>query len=143
MELPLDLAVIGLIATGSFVAIVVAVAICCAYNKYCGADKCTMPCSICYQPAESDLQNVSVVANRTEAVKPDKASVSTLKESILTGEGPPTYQMAMEHSRVYAGQCYIGMSGESAVTPLSMTNAQENHLESRKPPEYQLLMFTY
>lgn len=40
---------------------------------------------------------MSVVANRTEAVK-DKSSMPTFKlnDSALTGEGPPTYQMAME-----------------------------------------------
>ena len=56
----------------------------------------------------------------------------------MTGEGPPTYQMATEYSRVYAGQYYIGMSGESEVTAL--LNAQDNHLDSRQPPDYHLVV---
>ena len=130
MDLPLDPAVISVIATASILAIVVAVTICCLYNTCCRDGKYT--CSIYYQP-DSDLQNVSVVANRTEAVK-DKSSVPTLKESVLTGEGPPIYQMAMEYPKVYPGQYYIGMSGESEVTSLS--NAQDNCLDSREPPDY-------
>ena len=136
MELPLDPAVIGvfgIIAAGSILAIV-AVSMCCICNKCCRDGK--YKCSIYYQP-DSDLQNVSVVANRTQAVK-DKSSVPTLKDSVLTGEGPPTYQMATEYPRVYAGQYYIGMSGESEVTALS--NVQDNHLDSRQPPDYHLVV---
>ena len=85
---------ISIIATGSILVIMVPVTICCLYNTCCRDSKYT--CSIYYQP-NSDLQDVSVVANRTEAVK-DKSSMPTFKlnDSALTGEGPPTYQMAME-----------------------------------------------
>ena len=131
--------VLGIIAAGSILAIV-AVTTCCVCNKCCRDGK--HKCSIYYQPENSDLQNVSVVANRTRAVK-DKSSASTtvtLKDSVLTGEGPPTYQMATEYPRVYAGQYYIGMSGESEVTPLSSTSTQVNHLDSRQPPDYHLVV---
>ena len=136
MELPLDPAVIGVlvvIAMGSILAIM-AVTMCCVCNQCCRDGK--HKCSIYYQPDHDDLQSTTVTANRTESAK---SSVPTLKDSVLTGEGPPTYQMAVtEYPRVYAGQYYIGMSGESEVTALS--NAQDNQLDSRQPPEYQLVV---
>ena len=54
MDLPLDPAVIGVIATGSILAMVVTVTTCCLYNKCCRDGKCII-CSIYYQP-DSDLQ---------------------------------------------------------------------------------------
>ena len=134
MELPLDPAVIGVlgvVAAGSIL-VIAAVTTCCVCNKCCRDGK--YKCSIYYQP-DRDLQNSG---NRTEAVKLDKACVSTLKDSVLTGEGPPTYQMATEYPRVYAGQYYIGMSGESEV--VSLSNAQDNHSDSRQPPDYHLVV---
>ena len=133
MELPLDPAVIGVlvvIAVGSILAIM-AVTMCCVCNQCCRDGK--HKCSIYYQPDHDNLQSVSVTAaNRTETIK---SSVPTLKDSVLTGEGPPTYQMAVtEYPRVYAGQYYIGMSG---VTDL--LNTQDNQLDSRQPPDYQLV----
>ena len=109
MKIPLDPAVIGVIATGSFAAIVVFVTMCCMYNKCCRDVKYTISCSKDSSQPDSDLQNIMsvvIVANRTEEVK-DKGSVATLTDSVLTGEGPPTYQMATEYSKVYAGKnCY-------------------------------------
>ena len=143
MELSLDPAVIAvlcIIAVGSILTIM-AVTTCCVCNKCCRDGK--SKCSIYYQPEvlpqrDTDLQNVSIVANRTQNVK-DGGSVTTatLKDSVLTRDGPPTYQMATEYPRMYAGQYYIGMSGESGVTPLS--SAQNNHLDSRQPPDYHLI----
>ena len=136
MEFPLDPAVIGVIGVivGGSILAIVAVIMCCVCNKCCRDGK--HQCSIYYQP-DNDLQNVMVVANRTEVIK-NKISVPILKDSVLTGEGPPTYQMATEYPRVYAGQYYIGMSGESEVTPMS--NVQDNHLHSRQPPDYHLVV---
>jgi hypothetical protein len=135
MELPLDPAVIGVlgvIAVGSILAIM-AVTTCCICNGCCRDGK--HKCSIYYQQPDTNLRSVSVIANGTKSVK---NSVPTLKDSVLAGEGPPTYQMATEYPRVYAGQYYIGMSGESEGIDLS--NAQDNHLDSRQPPDYHLVV---
>jgi hypothetical protein len=139
MELPLDPAVIGILgvlAVG-FILSIIAVTTCCIIlcNGCCRDGK--HKCSIYHQQPDQDtnLQSVSVAINGTKSVK---NSMPTLKDSVLVGEGPPTYQMATEYPRVYAGQYYIGMSGESEVVDLS--NAQDNHLDSRQPPDYHLVV---
>ena len=134
MELPLDPVVIGILvvfAVGSILAIM-AVTTCYVCNQ-CYRDG-KHKCLIYFQPDHDDQQSVSATAaNRIETAK---SSVPTLKDSVLTGEGPPTYQMAVTeyYPRVYAGQ-YIGMS---EVTDLS--NTQDNQSDSRQPPDYQLVV---
>ena len=60
----------------------------------------------------------------------DEDDVKTLKDSVLSTDAPPTYQMAIEYLRAYAEQYYIGtsLSVESEIQPKMS--------DQEKPPEY-------
>ena len=65
----------------------------------------------------------------------DEADIRTLKDSVLSRDAPPTYQMATEYPQVYAGQYYIGMSGG-----IEVQRKTSDHLNQQKPPEYHLIV---
>ena len=139
MELaPAVIGVLCVIAVG-IVLTIVAVTTCFVCNTCCRDGKSR--CSIYYQPEvlPAGPQSVSVVPNRTATQTVEvEGGTRTLKDSVLSRDAPPTYHMATEYPRVYAGQYYIGMSGQSDVQ--TWTSSNENLLDPGQPPDYHLVV---
>ena len=107
MEISIDPSIIGVICVitaGSLLAIL-SVTVCCVCNKCCRDGK--SKCSIYYQPQVLPDVPISTV---TVAKVPKNGDVETgggeriLKDSVLLGDAPPTYQMAKDYPTVYAEQ---------------------------------------
>ena len=82
--------------------------------------------------ASKELQDQTLAT--TVKLNSFETNISSLKRS--TGdEALPTYQTATEYPRVYAGQCYVGMSGESEVQPW-MSHQNMDHFDKIEPPDY-------
>ena len=118
------------------ISVVIAVCVCFVFNR-CGKSRRRI------NDSETQIQQDSVPSN-TQTDKDDhetenNCETRTLKDSVLTTEAPPTYQMATKYPRVYAGQYYIGMNGgnDSEVQPWMSWNV--DHLDEELPPDYHLV----
>ena len=143
MELdPVVIGILSIIGAGMIFAVIV-VTLCSVCNKYCQA-RHTQHC----EHSHSELGNhYNSLSNSQEYEERDsitnerkyQARTKTLKDSVLLGEAPPTYQVVTEYPRVYAGQYYIGMSGgnDSEVQPWLSWNV--DHLDEELPPDYHLV----
>ena len=114
MEISIDPSVIGVICVitvGSLVTLLLTT-VCCVCNKCCRDGKSR--CSIYYKPQVLPDVPISTSAVAVTGV-PQNGDVEhgseerTLKDSVLLGDAPPTYQTAKDYPTVYAGQYYIGM----------------------------------
>lgn len=119
----LDPVVLGILSvTGAGMILAVLIVTLCVMRK---------KCSICKSPKSrhgennygwlmlEEFQDQSLLTTLSDEPNDvGRTTASDLKESVLSrdSEPHPTYQMALiEHPRVYAGEYYIGMSGESEV----------------------------
>ena len=114
MEISIDPGVIGVIcviSVGSLVVLLL-VTVCCVCNKCCRDGKSR--CSIYYKPqvlldvpVSTSTMGVTVVPQNGDVEHGGEERF--LKDSVLLGDTPPSYQMAKDYPTVYAGQYFIGM----------------------------------
>ena len=114
-EISIDPSVIGVICVitaGSFLAILLVI-VCCVCNKCCRDGKSR--CSIYYKPPQVlpdipvSTSTVAVTAVLQNGDVEHGGEERILKDSVLLEDAPPTYEMAKNYPKVYAGQYYIGM----------------------------------
>ena len=121
-------ATLGVVGVGMIIA-VIAVLTCFVFNKCSkyGKSRQHIEAQLNIRPNRGPGN-----ARRDQVQSGNTCETRTLKDSVLLGDAPPTYQMATEYPRVYAGQYYIGMSGGDEL----MASAYDSDNNLRQPPDY-------
>ena len=135
----LDPVVLGILSfVGAAMILAVLITVLCVMCKKC-SNQWTKPGLPTHEPQSRHGENSGWLTSEELQVQTSakavelnsEANISTLKESVLSGnEPPPSYQMVTEYPRVYAGQYYIGMNGKSEIQPWMSHQNQMDHFDT-------------